>query len=294
MQAVVSPSDVTLTLRAGTPADAWVCGEICYEAFKAINEHHGFASDFPVPDITQGLMSMLFAHPATYSVVAEMGGQIVGSNFLMGGSAIAGVGPITVATTTQNATVGRRLMEAVLAQAQKQGFAGVRLVQAAFHNRSLALYTKLGFDVQEPLAAIQGAPLHLELPGYAVRAATEADLAACNRLCQRVHGFDRSGEVLQAIQQKTATVVEHNGQLTGYATMIGLFGHAVGETNQDLKALIGAARSIEGTGFLLPTRNSQVFRWCLQQGLRVVQPLTLMSLGLYTQPQGAFLPSILF
>ena len=29
-------------------------------------------------------------------------------------------------------------------------------------------------------------------------------------------------------------------------------------------------------------------------GLRIVQPMTLMSLGEYREPQGAFLPSILY
>ena len=31
------------------------------------------------------------------------------------------------------------------------------------------------------------------------------------------------------------------GRITGYATVVGFFGHAVGESNEDLKALIGAA-----------------------------------------------------
>jgi hypothetical protein len=61
-----------------------------------------------------------------------------------------------------------------------------------------------------------------------------------------------------------------------------------------LKALIAAAPEITGPGFLLPTRNSEVFHWCLNQGLRVTQPMTLMSTGLYNEPRGAFLPSILF
>lgn len=148
--------------------------------------------------------------------------------------------------------------------------------------------------MQEPLANLQGSALGLEIPGYAVRPAIEADLAACNRLCWQVHGFDRGRELLQAIQQGTATVVEHEARITGHATLIGFFGHAVGESNEALKALIGAAKSFEGSGFLLPTRNSQLFRWCLQHGLRIVQPMTLMSLGLYNQPAGAFLPSILF
>ncbi|MEO8428088.1 MAG: hypothetical protein ABI651_13340 [Verrucomicrobiota bacterium] len=97
-----------------------------------------------------------------------------------------------------------------------------------------------------------------------------------------------------AIQQKTATVVECAGRITGYATAIGFFAHAVAESNDDLKALIAAATEIAGPGFLLPTRNSEVFCWCLSQGLRVTQPMTLMSAGLYNEPRGAFLPSILY
>ncbi|HJU04246.1 MAG TPA: hypothetical protein VJ692_03775, partial [Nitrospiraceae bacterium] len=85
-----------------------------------------------------------------------------------------------------------------------------------------------------------------------------------------------------------------NGRLTGYATLIGYFGHAVGESNEALKALIGAATVFHGPGFLLPTRNGELLRWCLEKGLRIVQPMTLMSRGLYNEPAGPFLPSILY
>jgi len=61
-----------------------------------------------------------------------------------------------------------------------------------------------------------------------------------------------------------------------------------------MKALIGAAPAFLGPGFLLPTRNAELFRWCLDHGLRVVQPMTLMSVGLYNEPAGAFLPSVLY
>jgi hypothetical protein len=73
-----------------------------------------------------------------------------------------------------------------------------------------------------------------------------------------------------------------------------LFAHAVGETNQDLKALIGAARVFAGPGFLVPTRNYDLFAWCLANGLRLVMPMTLMSIGLYCEPDGAWLPSIVY
>jgi hypothetical protein len=77
-------------------------------------------------------------------------------------------------------------------------------------------------------------------------------------------------------------------------TVVGFFGHAVADDNEDLKALIGAAPAFPGPGFLLPTRNSVLLRWCLEKGLRVVQPMTLMSMGLYNQPDGAFLPSVVY
>jgi len=283
-----------VTLRPGRPEDANTCGAICYEAFKAIASQHNFPPDFPSREVAVDLLSMLLSHPGFYAVVAEADGRIVGSNFLDERSTITGLGPITVEPSVQNSGIGRRLMEALLERTTQRRFPGVRLVQAAYHNRSLSLYAKLGFTIREPLALMQGTPLRATIPGYAVRQATEGDLAACNQVCIRVHGHDRSGELRDAIQQGTATVVEHDGRITGYATSVGFFAHAVGESNAELKALIGAAPVYLGPGFLLPTRNTELFRWCLEQGLLVVQAMTLMSIGLYNEPAGACLPSILY
>jgi hypothetical protein len=91
-----------------------------------------------------------------------------------------------------------------------------------------------------------------------------------------------------------ASVVEREGRITAYATVLAFFGHAVAETNTDLQALIASVDSFDGPGILVPSRNSALFRWCLANGLRVVQPLTLMTVGLYNEPAGAWLPSILF
>ena len=113
-------------------------------------------------------------------------------------------------------------------------------------------------------------------------------------MCVRVHGHDRGGELTDAISQGTVTVVEHDGRITGYTTGIAFFAHSVGETNDDIRSLIGAAPEFGGPGFLVPTRNSDLFQWCLGQGLHMVEPLTLMSTGLYNEPAGAWLPSILY
>jgi predicted N-acetyltransferase YhbS len=283
-----------IKLRSGTPADAAMCGRICYNAFKTVSEAHGFAPDFPAPEVAIGVLTSLLENKKFYSVVAEIDGQIVGSNFLDERNSIAGVGPITVDPTVQNRAIGRRLMDAVHERAAEKNFAGVRLIQAGFHTRSLSLYAKLGYDVREHLACMQGKPLGVSIAGHVVRPAVEADFEGCNRVCREVHGHDRGGELRDAIARGSATVVEHDGRITGYATVIGFFGHAVGETNKDVKALIGAAKEFAGPGFLLPTRNGDLFRWCLSNGLRITQPMTLMSKGLYNEPAGAFLPSILY
>jgi GNAT superfamily N-acetyltransferase len=283
-----------LRLRAGRAEDVEGLGSICCGAFRATAEGHNFPPDFPSSEVAGGLLASVLSRENVYSVVAEADGRVVGSNFLWENATIAGVGPITIDPDAQNAAVGRRLMEDVLQRAKEQNIAGVRLVQAAYHNRSLSLYTKLGFDAREPLSNLQGPAIGERIPGYAVRAAKEGDLGACNASSFRIHGHDRGPELLEAIGQGSANVVEHDGRITGYTTGMGFFGHAVGESNEDLKALIGAAPEFPGPGFLLPTRNGEVLRWSLERGLRIVQPMTLMSVGLYNEPAGAFIPSILY
>jgi len=186
------------------------------------------------------------------------------------------------------------LMQHVIERAASRGAPGVRLVQAAFHNRSLSLYTKLGFDPREPLSCVQGPAIAARIPGYDVRPAIDRDRAACNAVCMQVHGHSRDGELRDALAQGSAVVVERGGRITGYTTGIAFFAHAVGETNDDVQALIAAAPGFGGPGFLVPTRNAALLRWCLGRGLRITQPMTLMSLGLYNEPRGAFLPSITY
>lgn len=283
-----------IVVRIATPADGAPCGLICYEAFSAISMAHGFPRDFPGSEATTDLLSMMFSSPGFFGVVAESGGRIVGSNVLDERSVIRGVGPITIDPGTQNLGVGRKLMQAVMDRAHERGAAGIRLTQAGFHNRSLALYALLGFDVREPLSCMQGRTHERSVPGCTVRPARPDDAGACNALSRRVHGFDRGVELAQAIEQNTARVAVRDGRITGYTTHLAFFGHSTAETNVDLQSLIASAESFAGPGILVPSRNHVLMRWCLTNGLRVVQPLTLMSTGLYNDPSGAWLPSVIF
>jgi predicted N-acetyltransferase YhbS len=285
---------MALAIRPIEPADVPAAGRICHRAFTAIAAEHNFPSNHPDPDIAIGMLSRLSARSGSYGIVAELDGNIVGSNFVDERSPIIGLGPITVDPAVQNRSVGTALMEHMLDRATRKAAAGVRLVQAGYHNRSLCLYMRLGFTVREPLVVLQGAPPGIGLAGCAARKASAADAEACDQLCRAVHGYDRGRELRDAVDEGAASVVERNGRITGYATRIAWSGHAVAESDEDLKALIAAAPSFGGAGFLLPSRNTVLFRWCLDHGLRMVQPMTLMSLGLYNVPEGAYLPSVVF
>ena len=111
-------------------------------------------------------------------------------------------------------------------------------------------------------------------------------------LCRRLHGHDRSGELSDAIRRGTARVAEHDGRITACSSDLGFWVHTTAENNPGLQALLGSADGYTGPGFLLPTRNTELFRWCLDHGLRVVEPMTLMTAGLYNEPVGVYLPSI--
>ena len=296
----------TFRSRPGRIEDADKVGKIIFEAFSAVANKHSFPPDFPSVDVAKGLASSLLSNPRFYSIVAEdntsNGGEdknsIVGSNFLDERSNIvAGVGPLTIDPKYQNKGTGRQLMINVLERAKNKNFPAIRLLQASYHSRSLALYTTLGFEVREPISNMQGKPIQEAIPGRSVRAATESDTESCNTICKTVHGHDRNGELQDSIKQGSAKVVLHENKITGYTCGLTFFNHSVGLTNDDLKALISSATnddSYGGPGILIPSRNTQLFRWCLNNGLRLVQQLTLMTIGLYNEPAGSYMPSILY
>jgi predicted N-acetyltransferase YhbS len=298
-------TEYTFRLRPGRLDDAGKVGKIIFEAFSAIADRHGFQSDFSSADTGIRLASSLLSNPRFYSVVAEdttSGGEdkdrVVGSNFLDERSNIvAGVGPLTIDPKYQNRGTGRQLMLNVLERAKNKNFPAVRLLQSSYHNRSLALYASLGFEVRESISTMQGKPIQEAIPGRSVRAATESDIESCNAICKAVHGHDRNGELQDSINQGSAKVVSHGDKITGYTCGLTFFNHSVGLTNDDLKALISSATnedSYGGPGTLIPTRNTQLFRWCLNNRLRLIQQLTLMTIGLYNEPAGFYMPSILY
>jgi GNAT superfamily N-acetyltransferase len=283
-----------VALRKFEQRDIVSCGRICYEAFRNIAERHGFPPDLPSPEVGASIMETLLGNPGFYGIVAERDGVVLGSNWLDERNVIAGVGPITIDPAQQSVGVGRQLMQAVIDRSDERGFPGVRLVQAAYHARSLSLYTKLSFSSREELAVMDGTPSDPPMTDYTVRAAEVTDLAACNTLCDAVHGFHRGVELRDAISSKNAFVAEHDGAIRAYTSGLGFFGHSIGETTEAICALLVAAPRLPSLGVLVPIRNYPLFRWCLDHGMRVVLTMTLMSRGIFQQPDGPYLPSVLY
>ena len=199
---------------------------------------------------------MFIPHPLIWGVVAEIDGRIVGSNFLDERDPIRGVGPITVDPEGQNAGVGRKLMEAVLERGE--GAPGVRLLQDAFHMRSLSLYASLGFDVKEPRRRD-----HREAAQRARRGRRGA--TARGGRPRRVRGPLQEGPRLRAHERASRRdagfapfVALRDGRIVAYASTVTFWpmNHGVAESDDDMKALLhGAAAAVEEPlAFLVPLR----------------------------------------
>lgn len=286
-----------LVIRLIREADAEMCGKIGFQAHKAISSAHGYPSEQPSIEFAVGMIKTLLANPNSWGVLAERDNQILGSIFLhvFPPSPVAAIGPLTVEPSAEGG-VGRALMEASLMEARKRSYEQVRLVQSPSHSRSFVLYTKCGFTLREPLFLMHGNPVPSILgKKHDVRAARSEDISACNEICISIHGFSREMELRQAIDQRVATVnIDNGGNITGYAAGLGFLGHAVAKTNEVLKALVANASAILGPGFFVPSRNSDLLRWLLDVGFRIVWPANLMTVGNYQDPTAPFLPSIAY
>ncbi len=285
---------MSITIRPITNADTEACGRIIYEAFKRFHDHHRFPPDFQTVEEAVQLAGIFVQHPAIFGVVAEIDGRVVGSNFLGERNSIRGVGPITVAPDVQERGIGRRLMEVVIERGRDA--AGIRLCQDAFNTGSLSLYASLGFEAKELLALIEGTPKTKGLADFEVRPLRREDLAECADLCKRVHGFDRVDELRDALEFFSPIVALRGAQIAAYASapFYWKLNHGVAETEEDMRALIigAAAVSTQPLAMLVPVRQANFFRWCLCEGLRVIKPMTLMTMGMYHEPNGCYFPSV--
>lgn len=288
----------TVTLRTAEPGDTHAIARIIHDAFAGIHDRHGFPRDFPTIESATQLADAFVNHPTIWGVVATNGEQVVGSNFLDERDPVRGIGPISVDVVAQAHGIGRRLMQTVIDRGADG--AGVRLLQDAFNAQSMGLYTDLGFVTREPIALLTGriqAPTHARLE---VRPMTAEDLDACADLGVKVHGFPRRNELRDALAHPALAPIvgTRRDRIVAYASGVSFFPGSFGaaESEAELFALIAGSLQATETpaSFLLPTRQTELFRALLAAGLRVVKPMTYMTLGTYHEPRGAWFPSVLY
>ena len=283
---------MAIELRQARAEDVPELGRICYEAFKYIDETHGFALDFPNVEFAQQMIGMLVQQEDVYGVGAFEGTVPKGSNFINMWGDVAGLGPITVDVSSQGTGIGRRLMEDGIAHARRQGYEMVRLCQDSFNMHSLALYSSLGFDTKEPIAYLQLSDASPVDPSF--RPATTDDLSAMDELCRSVYRVSRKTECATLLQFGFPAFVIDRGRIAGY--LIGTpVGHGVAETDDDMLALLaGHGAAVPDAHSFLPLRNGELYRRALAAGHHNQKVMNLMALGPYEDPQGTYVPSVNF
>jgi predicted N-acetyltransferase YhbS len=296
---------MNVKIRPIDPRDAESCGKIGYLAHRTISFAHGYPSEQPSEEFGIDLVKRLVDNPNSWGYLAEekQKGSILGSIFIhkFSPSPIAVIGPLTVHPSTEGGGIGRLLMDTALSKANELKLERIRLVQSPSHIRSFVLYTKCGFALREPLFLMQrsshgkdSATTPISSGSNGVRLIKyQNDISECNELCKKVHGFTREMELRQAKSQGMAILIERNDIITGYAAGMGIFGHAVAESNEDLIALIAnSSTSIMGPGFFVPARNHELIKRLLENGYKIEWPANLMTIGPYQEPLMPFLPSL--
>lgn len=283
-------------LRPPERNEADEIGALLYRAFSTFQTRHGFASDFASTAGAADFAGQMIDDPLCYSVVAVQSGHIVGVNFLSEGDPIRGVGPIAVHPDVDGKGIGRRLMHDVIERAG--GASGVRLLQDSFNLKSLALYTTLGFRAREPYVLLRGRLEDAPKSDRIVRPMEPRDLPSVATLACEVSLFPRGADVRRALSEGVPHVVIHGKRLTGYATDITSWatGHSIAASDDDFRALVLGISALtpQPMNFLFPTRLSPLLRWLLSQGMRGEKQMLLMTRGAYREPDGIYLPSVLY
>ena len=284
---------MTLEIRPATQSDAEKLGDICYRAFDDISRRHGFETDFESPAIAQMIIAGLVHEEHCHSVTALEDGALSGSNFIVTPDEIGGIGPISIDPERQGKGFGRALMEDVLRYARENGIERVRLMQDAFNMGSLSLYASLGFDTKVGAALL--VPTGVDVPE--VRPATPDDMDAVERLSGEIYGVSRRREVeSMANGPFRPFVYEKSGRVIAYF-IPGMVGHGVGETEEVLVAVVLGATKHVADPFaraFCPLTEGALFRRFLAAGCKVRKVMNLMTLGPYEEPQGPWMPSVLF
>ena len=276
---------------------------ICFDAFTALQDRHGVERDFDSPATTEMLFGMLATRPDFSGYVAvdqhpSRPEEILGSNFIMLCDSVAAVGPITVKPDAQGKGAGQLLMHVAMAEAYRRGITKIRLFQEAINVASLSLYTNVGYDWRFAAALIRPKPSDADDPR--IRPVTLDDLPMVDSLSARGFHDSRVNEVAGFLRYGfPGFILIREGplgeKLVGGYFFPGMLGHGFAASATDMADLVVHAARNTPPHFhkaLLPLDQGELHRLLMERGCRTIKLFNSMTVGEYTPPIGAWMPSI--
>jgi GNAT superfamily N-acetyltransferase len=273
-----------ITVRDAAPTDQSHTTEIIYGAFHQLDERHEVPAYMNSMEDANIVASHLYGIPKIHGYVAEEDGQIVGIGFLHDlGDVGMGISPLAVAPDAQARGVGQAILDRMI---ERAGGASVRLLQDAFNNATLALYSRYGFVVREQVTCLKGAIPAQSASDLNITHDTDP-AGTAEALHRKIMGFNRPSF-------PTRPVMAHRGaELAGFIAPGTEYPYAVADTEDTLIALIAGLAQELGAPITaaVPAAHAQTLRWLLDRDARVIRSMNLMVRGPYSRPDGARLNS---
>ena len=131
-----------------------------------------------------------------------------------------------------------------------------------------------------------GRPRRPVFGGYSVRRLVQMDVSECEALHRRILGHTRTNELRDRLTEGSPIVALRDERVVGYLsapTRAIKDNFGVADSDEAMAALLSGASELDAAAlsFIAPVRHANLFRWCLGQGFRATQPMTLMSIGEY-------------
>ena len=226
------------------------------------------------------------------SLAVEAEGTLIGT--AMGwhlGPGHFSVGMVIVDPDRQGGGIGRRLMDAILAEAQG------RVVILNATDAGIGLYERLGFARAGRVQQHQGMATAPALPALGrdvrLRPVTAADADAIAALDRQATGLDRTAILRALATVGDAVLLEHGGRPVGFAFCrhFGrgqLVGPVIAPTLDAAKRLIGYWLSSRAGSFVRADvpEDSGLPEWLATLGLAPVAPVVPMVRGAAPAPKG--------
>ena len=158
-----------------------------------------------------------------FGYVVERGGEVLGTAMAwLYGADAATLGMVIVSPKAQGMGLGRRLMDAVLADL------GDRTVLLNSTDQGVPLYRKLGFELAGPIFQHQGAafsvPMAKLIPEERIRPLGLKDMATLRSLARRATGMDRDALLDALVRGARGVVLTRRNEPVGFA-LFRRFGH---------------------------------------------------------------------